>query len=159
MTELVLIVAHDRNLLIGNKGALPWHIPEDLKHFKRITTGHPILMGRGVFEEVGCKPLPNRRNVILTSKNFDNVEVYRTIPEALQALSHEARVFVIGGAQIYSQLINECSYMYVTYIHDEYKGDVFFPEYRNEIGSTWELVAEQNQDNYSFLEYKRKAKG
>lgn len=155
MTELVLIVAHDQQLLIGKNGALPWRIPEDLKHFKRITTGYPILMGRGVYEEIGCKPLPNRRNIVLTSRNYDNVEVYRDIPQALKSLSAEPKVFVIGGAQIYRQLIDQCSYMYVTLVQGAYEGDVYFPEYRMDIGTKWGLVSEEKHDSFSFLEYKR----
>jgi dihydrofolate reductase len=153
--ELVIIVAHDRNLVIGKDGALPWRLPEDLKHFKATTSGFPILMGRGVFEEIGCKPLPGRRNVVLSSGKYDNVEVCATIDEAIEILACEPKVFVIGGGQIYKQMINMCAYMYVTLVHGEFEGDVYFPEYRKDIGSKWILSAEKNGDTFDLLEYKR----
>ncbi|MCC5926138.1 MAG: dihydrofolate reductase [Bacteroidetes bacterium] len=153
--ELHLIVAHDRNLVIGNDGKLPWHLPEDLKHFKSVTMGSPILMGRGVFEEIGCKPLPGRRNIVLTSRHYNNVEVYASIDEALRKLSDESRVFVIGGGQVYSQMISMCTYMYVTLVHGDFKGDVFFPEYRDDIGTKWRLTRSTPGDKFDLLEYQR----
>lgn len=153
--ELVLIVAHDHNLVIGNKGKLPWHLPEDLKHFKRVTMGYPILMGRGVFEEIGTKPLPGRRNVVLTSGHYDQVETYSSVTDALEHLSAEEKVFVIGGGQIYRALIDQCSYMYVTLVHGNHEGDVYFPEYRGDIGRVWGLVTRYTTDAFDLLEYKR----
>lgn len=153
--ELVLIVAHDKNLVIGNKGELPWRIPEDLKHFKKTTMGSPILMGRGVFDEIGRKPLPGRRNVVLSSQSFEGAEVYSSTEQALKALENEQKVFVIGGGQVYRQLLDKCVYMYVTEVHGEYEGDVFFPEYRHEIGRNWLEVARGDYPQFSFIEYKR----
>lgn len=151
--KLHLIAAHDENLVIGYQGKLPWRLPEDLKHFKAITMGHPILMGRGVFEELGEKPLPGRRNVVLSRKQWDNVESYSSTYDALEALSDESLVFVIGGGQIYSQLIDECEKMYITEIQGTHTGDVFFPEYRDLIGKKWIELSRENYPTHSFVEY------
>ena len=84
--KIIVIAAHDPNLVIGNNGALPWHFSEDLKHFKKTTSGFPILMGRGVFEELGSKPLPNRQNIVLsTTRNYDNVACYTSLEQAIEA--------------------------------------------------------------------------
>lgn len=154
--KLHLIAAHDKNLVIGNQGKLPWRLPEDLKHFKATTMGHPILMGRGVFEELGEKPLPGRRNVVLSQKSWDNVESYSSIKDALHALSSEEVVFLIGGGQIYSQMIDLCDKMFITEVHRTYNGDVFFPEYRYEIGSKWIETSRVDYPSFSFVEYIKK---
>lgn len=153
--RLHLIAAHDQNLVIGKDGKLPWHIPEDLKHFKTVTMGRPILMGRGVFEEIGFKPLPGRKNVVLSSRKWDNIISFDNIPAALEYLQYEEIVFLIGGGEIYRQLIDKCDYMYITLIHDRFEGDVHFPEYRNEIGKTWKEVSRDNREGFSFCEYQR----
>lgn len=153
--KLYLIAAHDQNLVIGHRGKLPWHIPEDLKHFKRVTMGHPILMGRGVFDEIGNKPLPGRRNVVLSSNQWADVESYRTIDDALEALETEEIVFLIGGGQIYRQLLHLCDRLYITEVDGVHQGDVFFPEYRHLIGESWIETSRQSHDGYSFVMYDR----
>lgn len=153
--KLHLIAAHDDNLVIGNQGKLPWRLPEDLKHFKSTTMGHPILMGRGVFEEIGEKPLPGRRNVVLSRKKWDNIESYSDIRSALEALSSEVVVFLIGGGQIYSQMIDLCDKMYITEVHGSFEGDVYFPEYRDQIGKKWIEVSRESNSTHSFVEYIR----
>jgi dihydrofolate reductase len=96
--KLSIIVAHDPNLVIGKDGELPWHFSEDLKFFKKTTMGAPILMGRGVFEELNEKPLPGRENVVLSrSKSYDHVPTFKSIDEALEYLSDREQVFIIGG--------------------------------------------------------------
>lgn len=152
---LHLIAAHDENLVIGKDGKLPWHLPQDLKHFKTVTMGKPILMGRGVFEEIGSKPLPGRRNVVLSSRKWDGIESYSTISEALFALKDEELVFVIGGGQIYKELIHKCTYMYITFVNGVHDGDVYFPEYRDKIGVEWEEVFREANTDFDFIEYKR----
>jgi len=152
---LHLIAAHDDNLVIGKDGKLPWNIPQDLKHFKTVTMGKPILMGRGVFEEIGCRPLPGRRNIVLSKQKWEGIESYHTIKEALKAVENEEIVFVIGGGQIYRELIPKCSYMYITHVDGVHEGDVFFPEYRNEIGLNWTEVNKETHSDFEFIEYKR----
>jgi dihydrofolate reductase len=151
--KLHLIAAHDESLVIGKDGALPWYLPDDLKHFKKITLGHPILMGRGVFEEIGLKPLPGRRNVVLTSQKWDFVETYPDISSALKGLSDEEIVFVIGGGQVYSQLLDSCEKLYITEVVGVHEGDVFFPEYRHQIGKIWHEIAREDHSTHRFVEY------
>ena len=106
--KLIIIAALNHKRVIGKDGSLPWHLSEDLKRIKRLTTGHTILMGRRTFESLG-KPLPNRRNVVLTSRPLSGIETYKTIPEALEALKDEEKVFVFGGGNIFGQLLEACS--------------------------------------------------
>lgn len=153
---LALIVAHDPNLVIGKDGMLPWHYSEDLKYFKRVTMGRPLLMGRGVFEEIGEKPLPGRENVVLSrSRDYDHVPTFSSIKEALEYLKNEEIVFVIGGGEVYRQLLPEADKLYVTEIHKEYEGDTFFPEYREDIGSTWQEAEREDHPEFSFVVYER----
>lgn len=154
--KLVIIVAHDRNLVIGKDGKLPWHIPEDLKHFKKTTSGYPVLMGRGVFEELGEKPLPNRKNVVLTSRSYDHVAHFDSIEKALHHLRDEPVVFIIGGGEIYRQMLPMADKMIITEVHENYEGDTFFPEYRPDIGKTWLETSREDHNGYSFVEYERK---
>ncbi len=157
MTSYFIIAAHDPNLVIGNNGRLPWSIPEDLKHFKRVTMGHPLLMGRGVFEEIGEKPLPGRDNFVLTSRNYPNVTTFKSIEEATSYFGNSdiETVFIIGGGEIYKQMLHLADKLIFTLIHKSYDGDVFFPEYRHDIGKTWKEISREDYDGYSFVEYER----
>ena len=152
---LSIIAAHDPDLVIGYKGSLPWHIPEDLKHFKERTYGHTIVMGRGVFEELEEKPLPGRENIVLTSRTYDNVTTFDSIDKALNHLSKENKVYIIGGGQIYRQTIDIADRLEITQIHKSYSGDVYFPEYRDEIGIVWQEIARKERKEYSFVDYRR----
>jgi dihydrofolate reductase len=153
--KLYLIAAHDRNLLIGSEGKLPWRLPEDLRYFKSTTMGYPVLMGRGVFEELGCKPLAGRKNVILSSQTYDGVPTFTSPEQALEYLQSESVVFVIGGAKVYSALIDQCSRMYITEVDGDYSGDVFFPEYRHNIGTCWKETDRSEHDGFRFIVYDR----
>lgn len=153
---LALIVAHDPNLVIGKDGSLPWHYSEDLKYFKRITMGHPLLMGRGVFEELDEKPLPGRKNVVLSrSRTYDHVPTFASIEEALEYLKSADMVFVIGGGEVYQQMISEADKLFVTEIHNTYDGDTYFPEYREDIGSVWREIKREDHPDLSFVVYER----
>lgn len=152
---LVLIAAHDPNLVIGKDGGLPWHYPEDLKHFKNITMGGTILMGRGVFEELNEIPLPGRKNIVLsTSRTYKNVDTFDSLDSALDSIKDDV-VFVIGGGTVYRQTIDKADKLIITEIHKEFDGDTFFPEYRNQIGKQWKEVKRDDRDNLSFVEYER----
>jgi dihydrofolate reductase len=156
--ELALIVAHDPNLLIGKKGGLPWRIPEDLAYFKRVTMGCPIIMGRIVFEEIGEKPLPGRRNIVLSrTKTWvtKDVESYRSLDEALEAVKTEEKVFIIGGRALYEKGLEIADTLYITLIDSEYEGDTWFPEYRNQIGLIWEETERKSENRLTFIVYKR----
>ncbi len=152
---LTIVVAHDPNLVIGNNGGLPWRYPEDLKHFKSTTLGNTIVMGRGVFEELNETPLPGRRNIVLSrSKSYDGVETYKSLDEALGNIQDE-EVFIIGGGVLYQQTLPIVDKMIVTEIKKEYEGDTFFPEYRDEIGSSWVEQSRDERDDLSFIVYFR----
>lgn len=149
-----MIAAHDPNLVIGREGSLPWHIPEDLAHFKNRTRGHCVVMGRGVFDELGEKPLPGRRNIILTrSRNYENVEVCRNKEQVLKLLRDEEKIYIIGGAEIYRLFYPSCDRLEMTHIRQVYQGDTFFPEYRHEIGTVWKEVAREEQEDFAFVDY------
>jgi dihydrofolate reductase len=154
--NLALIVAHDPNLVIGKDGTLPWHYPEDLKYFKRVTMGHPILMGRGVFEELDEEPLPGRENIVLSrSKTYDHVPTFSSIEEALDYLRLADLVFVIGGGEVYRQTISKADKLFVTEINETFDGDTYFPEYRNDIGSVWKEIKREDHPELSFVVYER----
>lgn len=153
---LVLIAAHDPNLVIGKDGELPWHYKEDLKFFKKTTMGHPLLMGRKVFEEFNEKPLPGREAFVLSkSKNYDHVPTFSSVEEALNSLSNRDVVFVIGGGEIYKQTIEHTDKLIITEIHKKYEGDTYFPEYRNKIGKEWQETQREDHKEYSFVTYER----
>ncbi|MDX1671530.1 MAG: dihydrofolate reductase [Balneolaceae bacterium] len=154
--KIALIVAHDPNLVIGSEGGLPWHFPEDLKYFKRVTTGHPILMGRTVFEEIDEKPLPDRENLVLSrSRSYEHVPTFDTIESALEYAKGDPWLFVIGGGEVYRQLIDRSDRLYVTEIKQEFEGDTFFPEYRDAIGSRWGEISRDDREELSFVVYER----
>lgn len=153
---LAAIVAHDPNLLIGKDGDLPWHYSEDLKYFKRTTMGHPLIMGRVVFEELGEKPLPGRENIVLSrSRNYDNVPTFSSFDDALEYIQDEELVFLIGGGEIYRQFLDRCDKLFVTEVNKKFEGDTYFPEYRDEIGSTWKEIKRDDREELSFIVYER----
>ncbi len=153
--KLILIAAIAKNRVIGNAGKLPWHISEDLKRFKKLTTGHTILMGRKTFESIG-KPLPNRRNIILTSQKISGIETYPTIEKALEELRNEEKVFVIGGGEIYQQTLPLADELYLTFVEQEVEGDTFFPEYEKILQQQFQLVNEEIHEGYCFRDYVKK---
>jgi dihydrofolate reductase len=157
------IVAMDDNRVIGKDNQLPWHLPEDLKFFKRVTMGHPIVMGRKTFDSIG-RALPGRENIIITrNKNYksDTCTVFNYIEEFLSYTSYkpEEEYFVIGGAEIFKQLLPKVDRLYITEIHEEFDGDTFFPEFDMK---DWKLVSkeagpkdEKNPYDYEFKVYSR----
>jgi dihydrofolate reductase len=125
-----LIVAMDRQRVIGNQGRLPWHIPQDLKRFKALTMRHSMIMGRKTHESIG-RLLPGRRSIILTRQRGYAVPgalVVHSIDEALEACAGEEEVFVIGGAEIYAQSLDAATRIYLTEVHDAVPGDTYFPQ-------------------------------
>ena len=126
---LELIVAFDENNLIGKDNSLPWHIPEDLKHFKTLTTGNRIIMGRKTFESIG-KPLPNRENIVLSKNGFiyEGIKVYSKVEELLKTLNDEKKNYIIGGAGIYKELLPLVDILHISHVKGAYEGDVYFPK-------------------------------
>ncbi|MCE7793047.1 type 3 dihydrofolate reductase [Salipaludibacillus sp. CUR1] len=157
-----MIAAFSEGRVIGKDGDMPWHLPADLRHFKKVTSGHPILMGRKTFESIG-KPLPNRRNIVLTrDKTFsaEGVEAIHDLADIRSLMAEEEEFFVIGGATIYEKLISKADRLYITHIHASFEGDTFFPEIN---GDEWETVSsekgtvdQKNPHPHTFLVYERK---
>lgn len=156
---LSILVAHDQQRVIGYKNALPWHIPNDLKHVKQLSTGHTLVMGRKTFESIG-KPLPNRKNVVLTrDNNFkpDGVEVIHTIDDIYNLEGH---VFIFGGQTLFEVMIDKVDDMYITLVDGKHQGDTFFPPYTFEdwtVASSEEgQLDEKNTIPHTFLHLVRK---
>jgi len=130
MITIDMIWAQDESGGIGKNGKLPWNISEDLQNFKKITLGHPIIMGRKTWESLPFKPLPKRRNIILSSQKVDNIETYHSIDECLDALNNEGieKIFVIGGRSIYKSFYPKASGLHSTIISEIVEDiDTFFP--------------------------------
>jgi dihydrofolate reductase len=153
---ITLIAACSENRAIGKNGTLIWHIPEDLKRFKKLTLGHIIVMGRKTFESIG-KALPGRTNIILTrDKNFkaDGCLVYNKMSDILE-LFEKNNIFVIGGGEIYKQFLDKADRIELTLIHKNFEGDTFFPELEN----NWQVVDCQKSNfediNIDYISYKK----
>ena len=154
MPRLVAIVAMSSNRVIGRAGALPWYFPEDLKFFKRTTLGHPILMGRTTFESIG-RPLPGRQNIVLsrTMEPREGITVIREVSELSRICPVDSTVFVIGGAQVYRELLPQCEGLYLTWIEQAYEGDTCLPDFEHLFGL--KKVIEKT-DSLEFRYYERK---
>ena len=152
--RLALIAAVGPNRVIGRGGSLPWHIGEDLRRFKRLTTGSAILMGRKTWESLG-RSLANRRNVVLSSHQHTGVEAYRTIDAALTALEGQEKVFVIGGAQVYATVLNRADALYLTLVDQSVEGDAYFPPYENLLSSVFKEVSREKHLGFEFIDYVR----
>lgn len=127
--NLSIIVAVARNGVIGDRNQLLWHISEDLRRFKAITSGHTVVMGRKTFESLG-RPLPNRRNIVVSRQTdlaIPGCEVARSLGEAVAIARNEDEVFIIGGGQIYEQALPLASRIYLTVVDADYEGDTHFP--------------------------------
>ena len=128
-----LIAAVSKNWVIGNNNTLIWKLPADLKRFKEITSGHPVIMGRKTYESIG-RPLPNRRNIIITrdvNYSVDGCEVTHSLTDALE-LVKDSEVFIIGGGEIYQQSMSIADRIYLTIVHENFNGDTYFPEIGDE---------------------------
>jgi dihydrofolate reductase len=162
--KLILIAAVANNNVIGNNNQLLWNLPADLKHFKKITMGHTLIMGRKTYESIG-KPLPGRKNIIITrNKDFsaEGCEVFSNLKDAICRVKKESDVFVIGGGEIYRQTINlnPTRRLYITRVFANFEGDSYFPEINPD---KWELIEreefnadEKNPFPFAFLIYKKK---
>ena len=158
--QLTLVVAIDAQRGIGVDNQLPWHLPEDLAHFKRVTLGKPIVMGRKTFDSIG-RPLPKRRNIVITRNgawSHEGVEVAGSLQDALKLLGGEP-ASIIGGAQVFGEAMALADTMIVTEIDHSFRCDTFFPPIDP---ATWEERArehhfsETNGYGYAFVTYERK---
>jgi len=159
--HLTLVVAVDANNGIGINNQLPWHLPEDLAHFKRTTSGHPIIMGRKTFDSIG-RPLPNRRNIVITRNadwQYEGVEAVTSIAAA-KALTGDTSAFIIGGGQIFADTLAEADRLIVTHIDKVFDCDAVFPAIDPAI---WQETAREAHHSetagfdYAYVTYERRA--
>ncbi len=156
MNKFSIIVAMSENYVIGLNNSLPWRLSDDLKRFKEITTGHQIVMGRKTYESIG-RPLPNRDNFVLTRNAKLQIDGINVIKSLNDIPSSDKKTFIIGGGEIYTQLINSCDELLVTKIHCEIDGDAYFPIIDL---SVWSLINQsekftENDLEYSYLTYRK----
>jgi len=156
---IALIAAVADNGVIGQNNKLPWNIPEDLKHFKELTMGKVVIMGRKTYDSIVTmlgKPLPNRKNVVITRQTNlklpEGVDVFYNVEEAIKANSSND-VFIIGGGEIYKEAIKFADTMYITHVHKTYEGDAHFPKVDM---TAWKKVEEEEHEGFSFALYKKK---
>ncbi len=158
---LSIIVAFDKNQLIGKENKMPWYYPEDFQYFKEITTGKIVVMGSRTYQSILDllhKPLPNRQNIVITSKKdkYKDVECYDSVEHFLDVYQNRTdEIFVIGGKSIYQQFIDAVDRLYITHINQEFSGDTYFPLYNKNF---FELVSQKKNGDLNFCIYERKVK-
>ena len=159
--QTTIIVARSKNGVIGKDGDLPWHLPEDLKRFKSLTTDHAIIMGRKTWDSIG-RPLPNRQNIVITrdsTKQFEGATLAPTLDAALEIVEPHRSPFIIGGSEIYRLALDVTQTIEMTLIDAEVDGDTFFPDLNP---NDWEEIKrslqldEKTQLRYAFITYQRK---
>ncbi|KOO50791.1 type 3 dihydrofolate reductase [Priestia koreensis] len=156
-----LIAAMDQKRLIGADNDMPWRLPADLAYFKKVTMGHPVVMGRKTFESIG-RPLPGRENIVITRNadlHLDGVTIVTSLDE-LQNASASKELFVIGGGEVYQQTMAIADRLYITHIEETFEGDTHFPEIDvsiwEEVSRTPGIRDEKNPYSYSFVVYERR---
>ena len=158
MKEINVIVAMTKSRVIGKDGTLPWHLSEDLKLFKAHTTGNIVIMGRKTFDSIG-RPLPNRRNIVVSKsiredEKVAGVEYFPDLDHAVAAAQErEGRIFIIGGASIYHQMIEKADRLYISMVDGEFEGDTYFPEIKDDV---WKVVATEPHTGFALKIYERK---
>ena len=161
--EIAAIVAMDRKRVIGKDNRLPWRLPEDMRHFADLTTGHTVLMGRKTFESLPPKfrPLPNRKNIVVSRGGFtaEGVEVWDSLDKCIESYRSGASqgqgsvLWIIGGATIYEAALSVCDRIELTLVEGEHEGDAFFPVFEDK----FEVVRTEGHEGYSFLTYGARA--
>ena len=163
--KIAIVVAYDKNRGIGTGGDLPWgrSLPADLAHFKELTTGGAVVMGRKTYESIGGRPLPNRKNVVLSTGEVAGAVGAKNFAQALQFASEEPNqdIFVIGGERVFAEALPEVDTIYATEVDYSFSdADVFFPQINvnqwEEISRTSQKANEQNKYSFDFVEYRRK---
>ncbi len=157
--KISLVCAMANNRVIGKDNGMPWHLPADLKHFKRVTMDKPIVMGRKTYESIG-RPLPGRRNVVISrNPNFQaqGCDIVDSIESALTLLDKNAEIMIIGGGYLYSQVIEKANILHLSFIDLDVDGDTFFPEFENldltEVSRETYLKDENNAHDVQFVTY------
>jgi dihydrofolate reductase len=159
---ITLIVAMDRNRAIGINNTLPWHLPADLAHFKSVTMGKPIMMGRKTYDSIG-RPLPGRTNIVISRDpelEIDGCVVVNSIAAGVKAAGDVPELIIMGGASFYEQMIDKADQLEITYVDVEIEGDAFFPEIDGgiwqEVGRSERKADADNQFDLSFVSYQRR---
>ena len=154
-----IIVAMAKARVIGKENDMPWHLPADLQHFRKVTTGKPIIMGRKTYESIG-RPLPKRHNIIISRNSdykVDGCDVVGSLEDAVTLAGDVEELFIIGGGFLYSQTINQADKLYLTFIDLDVEGDTFFPEYEHlkitKVSSEHHQKDENNPYDYEFAEF------
>lgn len=162
MKKISIIVAIAQNYAIGIHNQLLWHISDDLKRFKKITSGRQVIMGKLTYESLPVRPLPNRRNIVITDnpeEKFDGCITVYSIPQALDYCSGQEESFIIGGGSVYRQFLPYANKLYLTIVHKDFDADTFFPEIDFK---QWKLIEKEDHHDdetvdfsYSFLVYEK----
>ncbi len=154
-----LIVAMTRERVIGIDNKLPWSIPEDLKRFRQITSGHPVIMGRKTYESIG-RPLPKRPNIVISRQKdlrIEGVTVVSSLTAALELVKSEKEVFVIGGGEIFKEALPMAHRFYITWVEEKIAGDAYFPDFRlDDYHTTFESETFTSPHRYRFCDYELK---
>jgi len=161
VSEIVIIAAVARNRVIGKDNRLLWNIPEDMAHFKALTSGHTVIMGRKTWESLPprFRPLPGRRNIVVSRQagyTAPGAEVADSLENALKLASTTTVVFIIGGEQIYTQAMTVADRLEITEVDLEPEGDAWFPEI---VAAEWEKTAKTDGASFSFTTYRRRTNG
>lgn len=155
MTTISLVAAMSKNRVIGINNDMPWHIPEELQHFKKITMGKPMIMGRKTFDSIGRRLLPGRKTIVLTRETDlvgNGFTVVHSVDEALQAAGDAPEIMIVGGAGIYKEFLPLAKRLYLSVISQEYIGDAFFPEFDK---TQWHLVSEDHHPKFTVQIYEQ----
>lgn len=163
MKDISIIVAVAKNNAIGKDNQLLWHLSEDLKRFKQLTTGHYIIMGKNTYFSLPRRPLPNRTHIVLTDvpgEQIDDCIMAYTIDEAIEKMNPNEENFIIGGASIYKQFLPYANKLYITWVDEDFEADTFFPVLKNE---EWNVVSKEDFPNpdeknpypYTYVVYQR----
>ena len=164
MTKISIIVAVAENNAIGKDNKLLWHLSEDLKRFKRLTSGNPVIMGKNTYFSLPVRPLPKRKNIVITDvpgEQIDDCTMAYSIEDAIEKMDNEKENFIIGGASIYRQFLPYADRLYITWVHKSFDADTFFPEVDEK---EWKEISreditetdEKNPYPHSFVIYERR---
>jgi dihydrofolate reductase len=161
--NLSLIVAMDKNKVIGQDNDMPWHLPDDLKFFKKNTQNKTVIMGRKTFQSIGSKPLPNRRNIVISrNQSFEanGAALYASVEQAILSCSKQEEVMIIGGGQLYKMMLPYATRLYLTHVEASIEGDTIFPSWSSddwqETNSEYHPVDEKHLFAFTFKTYQKR---
>lgn len=161
--NLSLIVAMDKNKVIGQDNDMPWHLPDDLKFFKKNTQNKTVIMGRKTFQSIGSKPLPNRRNIVISrNQSFETngAALYASVEQAILSCSKQEEVMIIGGGQLYKMMLPYATRLYLTHVEASIEGDTIFPSWSSddwqETNSEYHPVDEKHLFAFTFKTYQKR---